>query len=496
MIEQPATHHPAPEELEGFLSGSLEPAGMRRVLGHLLPGCSACTAAIAPLVVQLLGRPRPATPAEVARYELPVERAIAAASRHAEELAEAEAQAADDLAAIIRGDRLPATAETSAAARRDAWSELLLLVVNARVFSASTTVDLAEVAAATADRLEPGAEFSAEYVEDLRARARAELGNARRIADDLAGAETELARAKDHLRRGSMDPLLVARWGDLLGSLYSDQRRFADAVLVLDGAVEVYLSHGELHLAGRTLVKKGLTLTYAGEPEAAFDAYLRSFDLLDTERDPDLLLAAVHNVLLFMVDAGHLDSAQRLVWRIRALSKAYGSDLDQVRLLGVEARLEASTGNPARAERLFRKVVAGFEEAGQPYVVALVSLDLAAVVLDRGRPFEVVPLLDEALSIFRELKVGRETLATILLMRRAVLAGEATAEFLRAKTASLRRRLRARGRPAACRLPPGRLIAGHDDSPVLTLDGREPPSVAELVRGSLCQGFGHAFAQG
>jgi len=116
-----------------------------------------------------------------------------------------------------------------------------------------TMVLTATLAVTLAERLAPGAANSA-MLADLQACALAELGNARRVADDLAGSEADLSRALTRSAQGTGDPLLLARIMDLTASLYSDQRRFDEARLLLDAVYTIYQRKGDRHSAGRALI--------------------------------------------------------------------------------------------------------------------------------------------------------------------------------------------------------------------------------------------------
>src|SRR5688500_636738 len=68
----------------------------------------------------------------------------------------------------------------------------------------------------------------------------AHIANARRVANDHAGADEALARAWDLWRVGAAhsDPELLAEWRllDLEASLRRDQRRFSESLELLDKA--------------------------------------------------------------------------------------------------------------------------------------------------------------------------------------------------------------------------------------------------------------------
>ena len=118
-------------------------------------------------------------------------------------------------------------------------------------------------------------------VQDLQARAWAYLGNARRIAFDLAGAEEALARAERLAESGSADPLEEARILDLRASLLSDQGHFEQAAELLDVVVDIYDDLREPHRKGRAMISKGVFLGYAGWPEEAIRQIRKGLGLAD-----------------------------------------------------------------------------------------------------------------------------------------------------------------------------------------------------------------------
>lgn len=279
--------------------------------------------------------------------------------------------------------------------------------------------------------------YPPDVLADLQARAFLEYGNLLRLREDLDGAEAALATARRKLAAGTGSPLLSARLLDLAGSLFRAQRRFGDAVEALALAAGVYRSCGEPHLAGRSLLKAGMAESYAADSEQALRTFERALGLLDHRRDPALFLALVHNILIAQAETGQAEKAARTLWRVRALYDRHGTAADRVRLRWLEAKIALGLGQLDRAERLFRRTKAGFEQAEQLYVASIVGLDLAAVLLDLGRPAEVLSLVDEMLEVFRQLRIEREALVAVLLLRQALVQGEATAALARKVTAEL-----------------------------------------------------------
>lgn len=414
--------HPGRDTLRQFLARQLDVSQMAAVFKHLLAGCEACSGELGELF-----RPPQGS------YGFAVAQALAASRDRTAPLRRARSA----IRTAFSRTASPAAPGARSRPHLDwAWCELLLeMAEESRATNLQAALDFALLAALKADRL--GGPFLLADLADLRARAWAELGNLERAADDLAGAESSLGIALDHLQAGSGDPLLFARLLDIHGSLYRDQRRFLEAARALDRASHLYLANGERHRAGRALITKGVALIHAEQPDQALEALDQALDYLN-RNEPKAILAAVHNVLLALTDSGRHELASRLLWSCRPLYQAHAAPLDRVRLLGLEAKVAAGLGQAARAERLFREEKAGFEAAGLAYDAALVGLDLAGLLLEQGRPAEVLGLVDEMLGRFEQRGILREACACYLVLRRAVETGGATAALVRSLAADLK----------------------------------------------------------
>jgi tetratricopeptide (TPR) repeat protein len=276
-------------------------------------------------------------------------------------------------------------------------------------------------------------------VADLQAQAWAELGNARRIANDPNGAEADLATALERARQGTEDPLLLARLMDLTASLYTAQRRFADAFQLLDWVFQIHEREGDAHSAGRALIKKGISCGYALDTEQAVRLFGQGLRLIEPLHDPKLVLSAVHSLIWFLVDGGRLEAASRLLVESRELYAVHAERLDRIKVHWVEGRIAAGIGDDDTAERAFLEVRRDYEEAELPYDAALVSLDLAALWLRGGRSSEIRSLIDETLAVFRARKIRREAIGALLMLREAFEKDRATVALLRNVASELQR---------------------------------------------------------
>ncbi len=434
--------HPTPAALDRFLRGGLTPREAVPIVVHLLAGCAACKEQMAPLARVVFGRgtlPEPAAGSGT-EYDFPLFRAFAAVRR----LAAARVQERDEARhEQARPREVPPPAPLSPAARsardRLRCETFLEQCRSLRHNDPEGAVLLARLAVTVAERLTAETAEEAGAIVDLQARALAELGNTRRVAGDLPGAETDLARALERAGLGTGDPLLLARIMDLSASVYTGQRRFDEAFRLLDWTHAIYLAQGDEHWAGRTLISKGISAGYALDADAAIRLIGEGLRLIDPRRDPGLVLVGVHSLINFLVDGSRFAEASKLIDLSRELYAAYGERFEQLKARWVEGRIAAALGDDARAEEAFLEVRAGFERGELPCEAALVALDLAAVWLRQDRTCEIRELIDQTVAIFRARKMRREAIGALLMLREACEKQQATVALLQAVAAELER---------------------------------------------------------
>ncbi len=275
-------------------------------------------------------------------------------------------------------------------------------------------------------------------VADLKCRIWSNLANAYRVSEDLDEAQSSFDRAYEHYLSGTGDRLLLARYLDLLSSLFRARRQFGLVRATLNLAFIIYLRSGEKHLAGRTLLNMAIFTGYSGEPEKALLLLKRALTLVDENRDASLVFTAVHNQLWFLVEAGQYEAAQKLLFLNRRRYED-GGRLNRLKLRWLEARIDAAMGKPERAENIFWEVKEGFEQADLGYQAAVATLDLAAVLLRQRRAGEARETAIEAAETFRRLGIHREAMAAVLILRESFRMGVATIELLEDVITFLRR---------------------------------------------------------
>jgi tetratricopeptide (TPR) repeat protein len=298
---------------------------------------------------------------------------------------------------------------------------------------------LAELAVTVADSLEDGGPAEDRWLYQLRAYAWAHLGNAHRVQGDLQGADEAFNLSEQWYGAGAESV------GDSLGygpailglksSLRRDQRRFPEALELLDQVVTDYLDgdpdQRDSHLAGRALVKRSYVLVDMGETDTAIGALRGAERLVDPARDPRLLLCIRHNLLDNLTKAGRFEEAEALLSEVRACCQSVGTSLDATRLRWVEARLAAGLGRTEEARRTFEEIRHEFIARDMAYDTALVTLELAALYIEEGRTSEVRDLAREMIEVFRAQDVHREALAALAVFHSAAVLETATVELTR-----------------------------------------------------------------
>lgn len=416
--------HLSVETMARWLAGDLaHEEVLRGIVPHLLERCESCRAAHQE-ILRLQG--------EVEHWDEKV--AVFEGRQAPELLAELEGLGVDEQLARVRGEE-----------RFQIWGLCRLLLrrsFEAGLEDPERAVGLAEVAVAVAELLVEDA-YDPHWLEDLRARGWAHLGNARRILGELWSAEQALRRAEVHARRSSTGNLAVtAEMLDFRASLRRAQRRLAESLELLDAAIALYRELGDRHRVGRCLISLAKVLEESGDPadlDRAVALLAEAEGLIDRERDPRLLLCARHNRVWLLASAGREEQAAALLPAARALSREIGNPLDLVRLRWTEGRIDLAAGRAAPAEAALREVLQEMFSRRMGYDAALVSLDLALLFAQQGRTAELRRLAAEILPVFESRDVHREAMAALLLFQNAAEEERLTVELVRNLAAYLAR---------------------------------------------------------
>lgn len=449
--------HPSVEHLRIFLKGclrSIDSDANKRVVQHLLADCQVCHQQILALgwtgnrldrLIHVPGtgieRALPAPPA-VHDYDQAfrkTERSLSAllSVRPSPGVFVDELMA--DLQSAAPAEQVRMAAEESRFAYPQLVDKLIQRSHAARYEAPEEMLRLAELARIVADACTSATAGGDLLLADARARAWGHLGNSLRVRGQLREAEQALATAQRYQSEGTGSPPLLAKLLEQISSLHIFQRRFATAIELSDQAAQIYRELGEAHSLASTLVQKAIASLYAGEPESAVGLLNESIPLIDQEKDPYLLLASCHNLILSYIDLGQPEQALALYFEIQDLYREFEDSIILLRTAWQEGRLLRDLGHHQVAEEALLRARKGFVERDLAYEVAVVSLDLSAIYVQLGESEKLQQTIAATVPIFRALRVSRDMLACLLQIRKMAGREHQALELIRMLTTRLER---------------------------------------------------------
>ncbi len=274
---------------------------------------------------------------------------------------------------------------------------------------------------------EPSPEGRLEHRERI-VRAYMVLGSAHRAVSRYAKAENAYRAAAQRCR--SVSASCRAELDQRVAYLRVCQGHLPEALRLIRSAQDRFEAADNEAGAGTASVIHGAILIRAGMFAEA--ASVLSKALANHRLDERSEYSATHNLAYAVTEAGdpaclqqaggHLRRARQLLGRRRSVQKC--------RLYWVEAMVFIRLGKMDQAEQRYRKARAGLIHFGVPYSIALVSLDLSALLRFAKRWPELEELAADTFSRFRELGEDEEAVAALKLWLDATEARTLTEELI------------------------------------------------------------------
>ncbi len=433
----PDTPHLTPVEVANLWALDLEDDRLQEVIKHWAHSCPDCCEITSQLPWPMPIAVRPAANDDERAENLDrmldfrLRTTMKKALARGEEFLDAKEQAKDEVEGLIELDEVPSPpSQVLLFARARAW---LAEARGERRDDPERCLFAAVLAASFSGSLRPEEHPEGE-VANLRTETWTELANARRLTGDLESAEAAFHRAA--ATADGVVPLLES--AEAAAHFLMASRRLAEAEDLLSFLQWNWERLGDRHAAGRICLERGTVARYLLNDFEALNLFLRSFELLDLTRDPISVLSAFHNTIDCTARLGHFETALAWLDRCQPLYEEHGDEIDLLRRRWVEAQIQAGLGNLPCADAYLRAVREEFENQNLFYQASLVTLDLCAVWIRRGKFREVACGVDDAVSTFQALKIRREALAGLLLLQEATRGEQATVAMVQAAGAALR----------------------------------------------------------
>lgn len=423
--------HPPAATLQRFVRGDLDRVEVRKVVRHLLAGCSRCRGAVRGAWQRSAGRGRarerpagraertetvhPAAYEEVWRHLL--ERQPEIEERMAQERREAPSLIEELLERPPEG-RLGWIGRDRRFHTLAFCDRLLERSRQRRTEGAAAAVELAELALAVLEKLDERF-YGASLLCGARARAWVHLAHARRLSADAAGAERAFQMAASVTEPRLADPWERVELLSLEALLRGDRGDHGGALARLDRAAVVARRSGDPHLLGKVILEKGAASAAAGNPAGAVVLLREGLDRIEAERDPELFFSGARWLVACLADSGRCGEAMLALARARPRLERYAGGAGRAHLRRVEGKLSLALDRRMEAEEALVEARITFLRHGLAHEAAVSLLDLAAVYARADDQDGLERLVSELPLVFASGEIQVDAVVALYVFERA-----------------------------------------------------------------------------
>lgn len=265
---------------------------------------------------------------------------------------------------------------------------------------------------------------------NLKARAWANIGQARRLALDFSGAEKAFELAEAYLPTSNRSRRVVAELHHLKANLRWYQRRYEEALALENRAIPLLRLIGDPHPLAEALLSRAAINYSSADHEASLPDLQEALRLIDERQAPYLMLAAYSSLADTYTRSGHPEQAQALLPKAKQLAEQVGCQSVFLHLLWSEGLVRQQQGDIENAEESFSQARRGFLELQESAQVAMVSLDLAILFAEQKRYPEALELATEVAPFFAAMNNHHATHAVLSILNEAIAAQEVSSEIL------------------------------------------------------------------
>jgi transcriptional regulator with XRE-family HTH domain len=256
------------------------------------------------------------------------------------------------------------------------------------------------------------------------------LANARRAAGEMPPAREAMARGKKLWQAGApADPGLLneALVLGLEANLLRADRRFGEAIKLVEQAIRTDRSG----ITARLLFTKARILEGMDDFLGSAATLEKAARHVDAKREPRLAQGIHCQLIVNFCLENRATETQQHLRELRLIVEGNGKELDLARVLWLEGMAAAGTGQSTAAEVKLQQVRREMARREIAYDYALVTLELAVVLLAESRTGEVRSLAADLVWIFRSQQVHENALAALRLFAEAARREIATVGFAR-----------------------------------------------------------------
>ena len=236
------------------------------------------------------------------------------------------------------------------------------------------------------------------------------LGNAHRVCCNFSEAEIYLQQAQE---AAPADPLIL----EFYASLKKDRRQLSAATTFLSRAANLRRGSGDNIGHIKTLLNSSLVLDEAGFPGQAAEGTLAAIEIIGSlppsEERERLARAGFQSLATYLVNSGQ---AQEALWVVRRCKERLlmGGEVFGLRIDWLMADIAGALGELESAVLTYQEVRQSFIDLGHSQEVAVVTLDLARLLL-KSHPQQAQQEAQSIWPIFDALGISRSSREAKLL---------------------------------------------------------------------------------
>ncbi|MCP4546779.1 MAG: helix-turn-helix transcriptional regulator [bacterium] len=271
------------------------------------------------------------------------------------------------------------------------------------------------------------------HIPNLQTRGWAWLGNYLRQAFDFPGA----AEAFKHAELAWNVPRTIKDFSALaemlaLKAWFLYYRRSSEEALELNTlAMQLFKKMNDKKSLVQALIARGAIKSSTGHQAEGIADLEEALRIIEITKLPDMKMAAMANMVIAYTLADLTEEAQKILPETKLLIANCPHGAAGYNVLWTEGLIEKKRNRIHLAEKLFTDSRDGFTALGEADFKAAVTLDLAGLKLENGKPLEALQLAAETIPFFESFKFRDEAMAALQLVRDAMAQANLTLSTLR-----------------------------------------------------------------
>jgi AraC-like DNA-binding protein/tetratricopeptide (TPR) repeat protein len=265
------------------------------------------------------------------------------------------------------------------------------------------------------------------------------FANAQRLDLDFSGADASFRHAECIIATYDLgEALATGIFYISKATLRLFERKYDEALALLDAALPLFENAGDVHFQVRTLLQRAAVLSYAKRLTEAEVTLCKATILLRKTPDKELSFWIAYWSVFCLMRAGEFRRAETVLESIGAEIAVIKEPIRRNQVQWTEALIDHGLRRLDAAEAKYLASWRAFEVLDEPQYAALVALDLSLLYSEINEGAKVLEIVPAICEYFETLHLYDETLAALQLLRAAIAKTEVTVEVLQALRSSLR----------------------------------------------------------